>query len=130
LIWALCGNINPLTGATVTTGTVPNTRNIQYLAPTRSDLDTTYGIPANPFGSSGTCPYYYMAVDNDYSGVVGDSGTAAGQLPNFTANSTNYMGATLPNGTPGGVAVWSSCDQPLKGTSAIPSHPYAWAHTY
>jgi prepilin-type N-terminal cleavage/methylation domain-containing protein len=130
LMWALCGNINPLTGAAVTTGTVPNTRNIQYLAPTRSDLDTVYGIPANPFGSSATTPYYYMAVDNDYSGVVGDSGAALAKLPNFTASSTNYTGTTLPSGTPGGIAVWCSCDQPLIGTAASPSHPYAWAHTY
>jgi prepilin-type N-terminal cleavage/methylation domain-containing protein len=132
LIWALCGNINPLTGAPVPVGpnSVPNTRGIQYLAPTRSDIDATYGIPANPFGNSATTPYYYMAVDNDYSGVVGDSGTALAQLPNFTANSTNYMGTTLPKGTPGGIAVWCSCDQPLVGTTANPSRPYGWAHTY
>jgi prepilin-type N-terminal cleavage/methylation domain-containing protein len=130
LMWALCGNINPLTGAVVTTGTVPNTRAIQYIAPTHSDLDTVYGIPANPFGSSATTPYYYMAVDNDYSGVVGDSGAALNTLPNFTVNTVNYTGTTLTKGTPGGVAVWCSCNQPLVGTASNPSHPYAWAHTY
>jgi len=130
LMWALCGNINPLTGAVVTTGTVPNTRAIPYLSPTRSDIDTVYGIPANPFGSSSTVPYFYMAVDNDYSGVVGDSGTAAGKLPDFSKYSTNYLGATLAGGTPGGIAVWCPCDQPLVGTVAKPSPASFWAHTY
>jgi prepilin-type N-terminal cleavage/methylation domain-containing protein len=131
LMWALCGNINPLTGQAVTTGTVPNTRSIQYLTPTRSDLDTQYGIPANPFGTTGTAaPYYYMAVDNDYSGVVGDSGGALAKLPDFSKYSTNYMGATLATGTPGGVAVWSPCDQPLVGNPGTPSPATHWAHTY
>ena len=130
LMWALCGNINPLTGTPVTTGSVPNTRSIQYLTPTRSDIDTTYGIPANPFGSASTTPYFYMAVDNDYSGVVGDSGAALAQLPDFSKYSTNYMGATLATGTPGGVAIWCPCDQPMSGTPSKPSPASHWAHTY
>lgn len=127
---ALCGNINPLTGVAVT-GTIPNTRGVAYLTPTRSDLNSTTGILQNPFGSSATSPYFYMAIDTDYSGVVGDSGAAAGKLPDFTSNTTNYKGTFLPNGTPGGVAVWSSCDQPLTGgTTTHPSPPSFWAHTY
>lgn len=129
---ALCGNINPSTGV-ATPSTVPNTRGVAYLTPTHSDLSTTtgVGILQNPFGSSGTEPYFYMAIDTDYSGVVGDSGAAAGQLPDFTQNTTNYTGAKLANGTPGGVAVWSPCDQPLNGgTTAHPSPPSFWAHTY
>jgi len=131
LMFALCGNVNPLTGVagvSSTTG-VPNTRSIAYISPARSDLDTTYGILQNPFGSSATSPYFYMVIDTDYSGVVGDSSTT--KLPNFNLNSTNYMGATLASGTPGGVAVWSSCDQPLPGgTASSPSPPAYWAHTY
>ena len=130
LMYALCGNINPLTGQVVTGGTVPNTRAIQYMTPTRSDIDTVYGIPANPFGTGGTTPYFYMAVDTDYSGVVGDSGKALGLLPDFSKYATNYMGTTLANGTPGGVAVWCPCDQPLVGTGTKPSPSTHWAHTY
>jgi prepilin-type N-terminal cleavage/methylation domain-containing protein len=127
LMYALCGNINPLNGQAVTS-TVANTRDIAYLAPTRSDLDTQYGIIANPFGTSATTPYFYIAMDSDYSGAVGDS--SATKLPDFTANTTNYMGATLPNGTLGGVAVWCPCDQPLMGTTSKPSPPNFWTHTY
>jgi prepilin-type N-terminal cleavage/methylation domain-containing protein len=129
LIIALCGNVNPLTGATVAGGAVTNSRAIPYLTPVRGDLDAIYGIPANPFGSSATTPYYYMAVDTDYSGVVGDNGDAAGILPDFSKYSTNYMGATLAGGTPGGVAVWSTCDN-LTGTVAKPAPAAWWAHTY
>jgi prepilin-type N-terminal cleavage/methylation domain-containing protein len=129
LMVALCGNVNPLTGV-ATVGNVTNTRGIAYLTPVRGDLDTTYGIPANPFGSSATSPYFYMAVDTDYSGVVGDSGAAQTQgLPDFSKYSTNYMGATLASGTPGGVAVWCTCDQSV-GTVAKPSPAAWWAHTY
>jgi prepilin-type N-terminal cleavage/methylation domain-containing protein len=130
LMYALCGNINPLTGATVAGGAVTNSRSIPYLTPVRGDLDTTYGIPVNPFGSAATSPYFYMVVDTDYSGVVGDNGDAKGVLPDFSKYSTNYMGATLAGGTPGGVAVWSTCDQTLVGTVAKPSPASFWAHTY
>jgi prepilin-type N-terminal cleavage/methylation domain-containing protein len=130
LMYALCGNINPLTGAPKT-GAVTNSRAIAYLTPVRGDLDTTYGIPVNPFGSSATTPYFYMAVDTDYSGVVGDNGDAKGVLPDFSKYSTNYTGQFLTGGTPGGVAVWCPCDQALGG--GIPTKPSPasfWAHTY
>ena len=137
LMYALCGNINPYTGAAAT-GSVPNTRNIAYLSPTHSDIDST-GSLLNPFDSvsNGTAtgpsannaPYFYMVVDTDYSGVVGDSSST--KLPDFTKYSTNYTGATLASGTPGGVAVWSPCDQPLAGGTASKASPASyWAHTY
>jgi prepilin-type N-terminal cleavage/methylation domain-containing protein len=128
---ALCGNINPLNGQTIAAGSDPisNTHNVAYLSPTRSDLNTTTGILANPFGGT-ISPYFYIAIDSDYSGVVGDSGAALNVLPDFTANTTNYMGATLPTGTLGGVAVWCPCDQPLIGTASTPSVPNFWKHTY
>jgi prepilin-type N-terminal cleavage/methylation domain-containing protein len=128
---ALCGGYNPLTPSTIVTGNpIPNTRQISYLSPTRSDLDTS-GVIVNPFGSSATSQYFFMAVDTDYSGVVGDSGTAQGQLPDFTQFPTNYTGVKLPNGTPGGVAVWCPCDQPQGGgTATKPAPANFWAHTY
>jgi len=51
-------------------------------------------------------------------------------LPDFSKYSTNYLGATLAGGTPGGIAVWCPCDQPLVGTVAKPSPASFWAHTY
>ena len=129
LMWALCGNINPLQPGSTVPQNVPNTRSIAYLTPTRSDIDSTYGILQNPFGSSGTSAYFYMVIDTDYSGVVGD--TSATKIPDLTKYPTNYTGATLPNGTPGGVAVWCPCDQPIGGGNATkPSPANFWAHTY
>jgi type II secretory pathway pseudopilin PulG len=146
LMYALCGNQNPYSptttaGPSATPGAgVPNTRAIPYLSPSHSDIDAN-GIFVNPFAtltagavtgpSANKSPYFYMAVDTDYSGVVGDSGTAAGTLPNFTQYSTNYTGLFLTTGTPGGVAVWSPCNQPLgAGTAAKPNPASFWAHTY
>jgi type II secretory pathway pseudopilin PulG len=131
LMRALCGNVNAYNPSTAVVPTVSNTRGIAYLQPTRSDLDAN-GIILNPFGSSATSTYFYMAIDTDYSGVVGDSGGALNKLPDFTHYATNYTGATLATGIPGGVAVWCPCDQPVGGGTP-PSHlspPSFWAHTY
>ncbi len=123
---ALCGNIDPYTGTT-TTSTVPNTRSISYLSPTRSDLDATNHTLSNPFGSAATAPYFFMIVDTDYSGVAGDTGAGEAQLINFSSGTTNVV--ALGHGVPGGVAVWCSCDQPLLGAGGK-SNPNFWAHTY
>lgn len=125
---ALCGGANPLTPSQQQTGNpITNTRQIAYLQPSRSDLDGN-GVIVNPFGSSATSQYFFMDIDTDYSGAVGDTGT---QIPDFTKYPTNYTGATLANGTPGGVAVWCPCDQPQGGgTAAKPSPANFWAHTY
>ena len=128
----LCGNISPLTGSSSTGGiTGANTRSIAYLSPTRSDIDGS-GSLVNPFSShTGTANatgatyanYFFMAVDTDYSGVVGDSSPASGNLVDFSATAA----AVLGHGVPGGVAVWCSCDQPAPGAKSLSSH---WAHTY
>lgn len=129
LIIALCGNINPYNGKAVAANPVPNTRNIAYMSPAHSDVDNT-GRMVNPFASmangvatapAGGAAFYYMGVDTDYSGVVGDTGT----LPPAFAPGTNvYANPAAP--VPGGVAVWSPCDQPTKS----PSRAAFWAHTY
>jgi type II secretory pathway pseudopilin PulG len=142
LMYALCGNQNPAspTSTAGASGTVPNTRDISYLSPTHGDVNAD-GVFLNPFdtGSSAAptapaannAPYFYMAVDTDYSGIVGDSGAAASKLPDFSKYPTNYTGAVLANGTPGGVAVWSPCDQTLSGGTTGKASPAThWAHTY
>jgi prepilin-type N-terminal cleavage/methylation domain-containing protein len=142
LMYALCGNVNaaqpPQAGQTNPQLSVPNTRGIAYLQPAHSDIDQN-GIFVNPFGTvaggvangpaANTAPYFYMVVDTDYSGVAGDS--SGTKIPDFTKTPTNYQGQTLANGTPGGVAVWSPCDQPIAGGTATSASPSAfWAHTY
>ena len=138
LTYTLCGNVDPYTGAAVpqVAPAPPNTRSIPYMAPVRSDLDSTWHTFRNPFYTAGTATaaanpmYFFMVVDTSYDGIVGNAG-ANPLLPDFTRYSTNYTGATLPNGLPGGVAVWSPCDQPMAGGSAShPSPASFWAHTY
>jgi len=127
LIIALCGDINPLIPTTTQSPNPDlNTRKIAFFSPARSDLDTTYGIPQSPFYTKGgTIPqFYYIAIDSDYSGVVGDSGSASGKIPNFT-QSTN-VNANTPQAVAAGVVVWSPNDQPTTGNS----NAAFWTHTY
>jgi prepilin-type N-terminal cleavage/methylation domain-containing protein len=127
LIIALCGDINPLTPTTTQSPSPDlNTRKIAFLSPSRSDLDTTYGIPQNPFypAAGAAQQFFYIAIDSDYSGVVGDSGNASGNIPNFTA-STNVT-ANPKQAVAGGVAVWTPNDQPTTGNS----NAAFWSHTY
>jgi prepilin-type N-terminal cleavage/methylation domain-containing protein len=128
LIVALCGDINPLSPTAVQSPNPDlNTRKkIAFFSPARSDIDTTYGIPQSPFYTKGgTIPqFYYIAIDSDYSGVVGDSGAAQGNIPNFT-QSTN-VAANPHQAVAAGVAVWSPNDQSPTGTS----NASFWTHTY
>jgi prepilin-type N-terminal cleavage/methylation domain-containing protein len=125
LIIALCGNQNPYSpSATPITGNaVPNTRNIAYLSPTHSEADAT-GRMLNPFGTSVPGQYFFMVVDTDYDGVAGD--TSSTKPYDFSAR---YVSITPGINVPGGVAVWCSCDQPLK-PGASTSLSASWAHTY
>ena len=127
LIYALSGNINPATGIAQTSVSVANTRAIPFLSPARSDLDAN-GVPVNPFGASGAAgsTYFYMAIDTDYSGIVGDNGDAATKIPNFTSSTNVTANAKQP--VTGGVAVWCPNDQVSSGSA--PSNSSFWAHTY
>ena len=116
---ALCGNIDPYLG-TAATSTIPNTRAIPYMNITRSDLNSTYHAPQNPFGAGQAAPYFFMAVDTDYSGLVGDTGTKPEDF-----SGTNAVPGTKPVAT--GVAVWCSCDQAPTSSTSLSA---AWAHTY
>jgi prepilin-type N-terminal cleavage/methylation domain-containing protein len=129
LIFALCGNINPLTATTVPS-TVPNTRNEVFLTPKKGEVDSTYGIPFNPFSTAAAPQFFFIAMDADYSGILGDSGTASSKIPNFAAWTTNtpivYQNITQP------VAVWACCDT-ASGVMANPStskNPTFWVRTY
>jgi prepilin-type N-terminal cleavage/methylation domain-containing protein len=134
LIQVLCGNQNPLQPGTDTTGSDGglNTRNVSYLTLSRSDLDNVnVGIPINPFTSSATSPPqgYFICMDTDYSNVVGDSGGALNQMPDFVSSQGKTSLTYLTKGVSGGVAVWCNNSDPAAN-SATNMHPQFWSHTY
>jgi len=132
----LCGGIDPGNpgGGQYSTQTIPNTRQIAFLTLNASDLDTsiTPAVPKLPFTINGSTAYFQMAIDADYSGILGDS-TAGATPPDFSS-----MAATLTAYTPPtafattkklavGVAVWGNCD---PQSTATKTHPNFWVHTY
>jgi len=131
LLYGLCGNINPYdTTTTAPTGAVANARAIAFLTLKATDVDSAGG-PLNPLyisktPSSTSATYFNMALDNDYSNIVGDSGTAQGKLPDFVKSTTSAM-VKIPStsGIAGGVAVWANCNG-----SATTTNPAFWVHTY
>jgi prepilin-type N-terminal cleavage/methylation domain-containing protein len=130
LMIALCGNINASTGAANQTSTVSNTRAIAFLTPKRGDVDTN-GIIINPFTTSANPQYFNLVMDADYSGIAGDTGTAKGAMPDFTAwTSGNVYGPTLANGVTQGVALWACCDPKNITTPTASTSPNFWVHTY
>jgi prepilin-type N-terminal cleavage/methylation domain-containing protein len=129
MIYGLCGNINPYDASTAAPGNaVPNSRAIAFLSLKSADVDIK-NCPLNalPYDKVGH-PYFNMVIDNDYSGIVGDSGTGAGAtaLPNF-ATSTQGNITYLTKGTTGGIAVWANCN-----TTAVAAqwNPNFFVHTY
>jgi prepilin-type N-terminal cleavage/methylation domain-containing protein len=108
---------------------VPNTRQIPYLTFTRPDLDTTVtpAVPKTPFtGQGGKTQYFFMAVDADYSNILGDTGGNT-KPPDFS--SVTSRSTALPAGKElsAGVAVWANGDPATNGNT---THPNLWIHTY
>jgi prepilin-type N-terminal cleavage/methylation domain-containing protein len=127
LAFALCGNINVLTGTPGASGTVPNSRNIAFLTPKKSEVDTTYGVPFNPFTTAAAPRFFNIAMDADYSGILGDSG--ASTIPDFTQwtqGKTNSAYVKLTAGS----AVWACCDPTYVTNPAGSTSPALWVHTY
>jgi prepilin-type N-terminal cleavage/methylation domain-containing protein len=130
LIQALCGNIDPYTGTGNQTPTTPNTRAIGFLNLRPADVDVN-DAPLNPLPFSTANKYFNIGLDNDYSGIVGDTGTAptSGSLtgmPNFVKSTQNnivpYVAGT---GVTGGVVVWANCN-----ASATNWNPAYFVRTY
>ena len=132
----LCGGIDPGNpGGGQYSASSPynlNTRQIPYLTLNRADLDTTVtpAVPKTPFLSpTGTTQYFYMAIDDDYSGVIGDSGTST-KPPDFSSMSstlTTYNPFATTKAVAGGVVVWANGD---PQSTATKTHPNFWVHTY
>ncbi len=133
IIYSLCGNINPYDGSTTApSAAAANTRAIAFLSLRKSDVEanaTGRNSPLNPATpSTATMPYLNIAIDGDYSGILGDSGSALGKLPDFSGASFTWVGVTT--GTPVakptvGVAVWANCNPSTTGTNAN-----FWVRTY
>ncbi len=128
IIEALCGNISPAAGTSGLTGlTVSNTRAIAFLQMKATDVSTVASghpdCPVNPLPVSSSNPYFNIGIDNDYSGIVGDTGTAPSPgLPNFalyTLGSPSYYAS--PKGVSGGVIIWANCNTSTATTTWNPN---------
>ena len=129
LIYGLSGNINPYDATTTSpTGAVANTRAIQFLTLKSSDVDSSGG-PVNSLKPSSNNPYLNIVIDNDYDGLLGDTGTT-GQVPNFTTSTTvngvttiHYYAAAA--GPSGGIGLWANCNG-----STTANNLNFWVRTY
>ena len=125
MLYGLCGNINPYDASTTAPGAaVPNTRAIAFLNLKSSDVDKN-NAPVNTLAPTATTnPYFNMAIDGDYSGVIGDATSAVnGKLPNFGKSTTTAMDYTGTSAS--GIAVWANCN----GSVSI-TNPNFWVKTY
>jgi prepilin-type N-terminal cleavage/methylation domain-containing protein len=141
LMFALCGNVNAFNPGTPTNNAsstaVSNTRNIAYITPKRGDVDVN-GILVNPFftvngagAASNANPYFYLAMDGDYSGILGDSNGVENDMPNFAKWTTGSTSTPMTSGLTQGVAVWIDCDTTaLPPKEALSKTPNFWIHTY
>jgi prepilin-type N-terminal cleavage/methylation domain-containing protein len=123
---ALCGNLSPYNPTTTVNPTVSNTRGIAFLSFKATDVDPN-DCPLNPLPYSTANLYFNIVMDSDYSGIVGDSGSAkSNTMPDFVNSKVGTM-AYLANGTTGGIAVWANCNTTTTATSWNPNFI---VHTY
>ena len=131
LMFALCGNLNPSNPTTPVNAPsgVSNTRNEVFLTLKKSEVDTN-GIPFNPFSSAtaASIQYFFIAMDSDYSGVLGDNPSSAAppDFTSWTTGSTSSGGKAITQP----VAVWACCDPSALTTPTSSKNPAFWVHTY
>jgi prepilin-type N-terminal cleavage/methylation domain-containing protein len=123
LICVLCGNIHPSSPATTfTPTTIANSRAIAFLSLKSSDVDNG-DAPLNPAPPSTANPYFNIAIDSDYDGLLGTIAPTVGTMPNFSKSTTVNMDFT--GTSTAGVAVWANCNG-----STTSKNPGFWVHTY
>lgn len=125
---ALNGGVDPGNPAAgQVTNPIPNTHQVAFISMNRSDLDTT-AIPAVPKtafkDAAGNAQYFYMAIDTDYSSIIGDTGTAPPDFASVAPGATALPGTKAISG---GVVLWANCDPTTNGAV---THPNFWIHTY
>lgn len=118
MMWALCGNLNAASPATVVTPTVANTRGVIFLNPNKSDIDSN-GVFVNPLCLNAASNYFSLAMDGNYDGILGNNGEALDQLPDFSQTTMPYTAVITA-----GAAVWCNCNTTTPGTVGF------WEHTY
>jgi len=123
LTYALCGNINVANPAATVTSTVANTRAIAFLNLKASDADAN-GVPVNPISPSSVAgPYFNIAINSSYSGVLGVGTSAVQNMPNFTTTAGSW--AAGGGSSTAGIAVWANCNPNASTTNQA-----FWVHTY
>ena len=125
LIEALSGNISPYNPTATVTPTVANTRGIAFLSLKATDVDLN-NAPLSSLTYSTAHPYFNIVMDSDYSGLVGDTGTAVGTMPDFTKSTVGSI-VYLTKGATGGVAVWANSNTTTTITKWSPGF---FEHTY
>ncbi len=90
--------------------TFSNTRAISYLNLKASDVGngTTTGhadAPLNPLPNATANPYFNIAIDGDYDGVLGATPSIVA-LPNLAGTAAQTTGGN----TTSGIAVWANCN--------------------
>jgi prepilin-type N-terminal cleavage/methylation domain-containing protein len=124
-IYGLSGNINPYDSSTTSPGSpVPNSRAIAFLNLKSTDVDALGG-PKNPLPPNGNELYFFIAIDNDYDGLLGGTtGTSSNKLPSFSPATIGSAPPTTGAST-AGIAVWANCN----GNSTTQNSNF-WVHTY
>jgi prepilin-type N-terminal cleavage/methylation domain-containing protein len=127
LLYCLSGNIHPSTGlATPAPSTaISNTRGIAFLSFKASDVDSN-DAPLNPLSPDPANPYFNIAMDADYAGVLGVAPSTFQAMPNFGAATKTSLPLTGGSST-AGVAVWVNCTGKPAATACNPAW---WEHTY
>jgi prepilin-type N-terminal cleavage/methylation domain-containing protein len=128
LIECLSGNISPSTSGTLSPANFTgNTRNIPFMTLKATDVDSGSSTsvkdkdaPINPLPFNSANPYFNIAFDTDYDGILG-TGSSAITMPNTTGATVTTTGGT----STAGVAVWANCNP--KGATTVPSW---YVHTY
>jgi len=123
---ALCGNIDPADPdkkVDPSIATIPNERKIVFLNLKKSDLDLSSGVGVvkQPFPDrNGKAQFFFMAIDSNGDGILGDKDQPAGKLPDFSSGALSGAKITAD------VAVWSNCAE----DPSDPKKMNFWVHTY
>jgi type II secretory pathway pseudopilin PulG len=117
IAWSLCGNVSAYDGSTQTPN-VANAHAIAFLSLRRADVDAN-GIPLNPINpNTAANPYFNIAMDGNYDGLLGNNGTASGAITNFS------LPTMLPVTISQGVAVWANCNTGSGMNNTFYVHTY------
>jgi prepilin-type N-terminal cleavage/methylation domain-containing protein len=125
LIEGLAGNVSPYnlsqTGISATTTGI-NTRGIAFITPKATDVDSN-NAPLNPITPATTNPYFNIAMDTDYDGILGVAPSAVTNMPKLSTASG--LGTPASGGTTtGGIALWANCNAPGYNSEK------SWISTY